>query len=214
MLAAPSLQTEQRARRFEYSSSPPCDLSLIWPIWSRVFLPSKGCTSPAAIPHIWQVKPFLSRTCALVSFDMVRAKEGRIFVSTSRYWPGRKSLLSLCVTIFMPSSLRSSLTRLAHSLLLPDASRMSSDSNTSPTCWSKKAFIFFRAPGSRGGIILRSLMLFCSSLLTQMQRVLKSLRRLRQVMGRHFLFAGRRMFSFQRTAMSPGNLGCGPSCAQ
>ena len=37
---APSLQTEQIAFRFPASSLPPMDLSMMCPIWRRVFLPS------------------------------------------------------------------------------------------------------------------------------------------------------------------------------
>lgn len=113
---APSLHTEQIALRFEGSSVPPNDLSMICPICNLAFLPSEGCMSPAAIPHIWQVKPFLSKTKARVSLDIFLPNEGSSFVSIKTYCPGFKLLRSLWVTIFIPSSFLNSLILLAHSL--------------------------------------------------------------------------------------------------
>ena len=76
-LDAPSLQTEQMARKLEGSSLPPRLLSMIWPMCSRVFrLASYGWGSPATAPHIWQVKPLRSRAIGPCFLDISRAKAG------------------------------------------------------------------------------------------------------------------------------------------
>ena len=88
-------------------------------MWSRTFRFVWGSISPGVSPHIWQVKPFLSKTSALSFVESLRPKlmSGRSGgIAVSMYSPDFRLALSLCVMIGQPASSRNSRTRRAHSL--------------------------------------------------------------------------------------------------
>jgi len=125
---------------------------MIWPRWRRVLrVGSSGCGSPATAPHIWQVNPFRSKTKARVSFEMALSNAGLGAGSRRRYWPGFRSSRSLCVRIWKPSSVLSSRTRRAHSVIPPAISRSSFESIVRPMFWRKWARRFSRAPMRSSG---------------------------------------------------------------
>ncbi len=142
MFFAPWLQALHRARRLPSSSVPPWDLSTICPTCNRAGRPVRSSESPAAIPHMRQVKPLRSKTRARVAALTLRANLTGGFSggnATSRYSPGLRSAESLFDMICHPSSSRSSRRRRPYWPCPPLASLICSVVTIFPTRASKKA---------------------------------------------------------------------------
>jgi len=190
---------------------------MMWPRWRRVFLvESYGWDSPATAPHIWQVKPLRSKTSALSSFEMLLSNAGCGLLFSNRYSPGFKSLRSLWVRIWYPSSFLNSRTRRAHSLF-PAISLSSSDVMILPIfsrkCARSLARIPMRFGVSSGGVKMRGGCGFARRSLGWLAGFCVR-RRAPLAGGKHFQSGDRPRFFLQRTANRRGILGSAPSCAE